>query len=119
RYRFITEVKHKGATMCGEPEQEDMNNEDMAARDGPRADGLELARCTGRRTDAHERGGGDVPVPDLLQVVRRIHEGRSGSALQLSVDRQRRRHQADLVAHGRLRGYRRPDDGRAAQAGAE
>ena len=72
----------------------------------------------GRRPDADERGGGHLPVPDLLEVVRGVHQGRPGRALQLSVDRERRRHPADHRADGRLRGLRRPDDRRAAQEGA-
>ena len=72
----------------------------------------------GRRPDADERRGSHLPVPDLLEVVRGIHQGRSGSALQLSVDRQRRRHPADQRADGGLRRLRRPDDRRAAQEGA-
>src|SRR5438094_7693575 len=47
--------------------------------------------------------GGDVSISDLLKMVRRLHQGRSVRALQLSVNRFRRRAEANPGANRRSR----------------
>ena len=67
---------------------------------------------------ADQRRGRDVPVPDLLEVVRRVQQAAPERADQLPVDRLGRRHPADHQPDGVLRRHRRPDDQRPAAGGA-
>ena len=60
-----------------------------------------------------QRRGRDLPLPALPEVVQRVQQAPPGRAVQLPVDRLRRRHQADHRAHRRLRRHRRADDRRA------
>ena len=64
------------------------------------------------------RRGGDLPVPDLLEVVLRVQQAAPRRADQLPVDRLGRRHPAAHQPDGLLRRHRRPDDPGAAAGGA-
>ncbi len=59
----------------------------------------------------HFRRRRDLPVSDLRQVGGRLSEG-DRRRNELSIDRLRRRHQADSAEDGRIRRYRRPALGR-------
>ncbi len=53
--------------------------------------------------DGDQRRGRDVSVSDLLKVVRCIREGRSVRAIQLPIDRLRRRPETNPLADRRFR----------------
>src|SRR6476660_8398294 len=76
------------------------------------ADSLVWAEHHCSRADDDQRCGGDVSVSDLLQVVRRIREGRSLRAIQLSIHRFRRRPETNSGPDGGLRRVGRPDERR-------
>src|SRR5439155_1278154 len=65
-----------------------------------------------------DRRGRHLPVPALLEVVRRVPQAQPRPPDQLPVDRERRRHPPGARGYGRLRRHRRPDERRAAQGGA-
>src|SRR2546429_3284751 len=102
-FRLSHKRNSKGFDQLNRPTAISSHDEILQIENPPWTHNRIWTECDGVGANDDQRRRRDVSVSDLLEVVRRIREGRSVRAVQLSIDRFRRRAKANSSSNGRFR----------------
>src|SRR6266566_1937107 len=111
-FRLSHKRNSKGFDQLNRPTAISSHDEILQIENPPRTHNRIWTECDGVGANDDQRRRRDVSVSDLLEVVRRIRKGRSLRAIQLSIDRFRRRAKTNTRANSRFRRFGWADERR-------